>query len=204
MSAETFFARWSRRKAETAPAAPPDVVADASLAIPAAEPGEVAVKPPPTLEDVAALTADSDFKPFVARGVDEAVRRSAMKKLFTDPHFNIMDGLDIYIDDYSKFEPIPPEMLAQLNHAKDLLNPLAMLDRITPKPLAQAPAVELAEAAPAAREQPAAAPELGVEPSPASAPEPGLAPEATPITPSVALAAAKPVPEPHEHPIQSL
>ena len=37
-----------------------------------------------------------------------------MKKLFSDPRYNIMDGLDIYIDDYSKPDPIPPEMLRRL------------------------------------------------------------------------------------------
>ncbi|HEV2611481.1 MAG TPA: DUF3306 domain-containing protein [Noviherbaspirillum sp.] len=121
MEAESFFARWSKRKADTA--------SDTEQAVPAepAQPEEVL--PPPTIEDVAALTPESDFTRFVARGVDEDIRRSAMKKLFADPHFNVMDGLDIYIDDYSKFEPIPPEMLAMLNHAKGLLDPLSQFEQ---------------------------------------------------------------------------
>jgi hypothetical protein len=41
--------------------------------------------------------------------------------MFGDPHFNVMDGLDTYIDDYSKPDPIPAAMLRQLNQAKDLL-----------------------------------------------------------------------------------
>src|SRR5690606_6257185 len=73
--------------------------------------------------DVASLTPDSDFSRFVKKDVDEAVKRSALKKLFTNPHFNVMDGLDIYIDDYNKFTPMTPALLASLNHAKDLLNP---------------------------------------------------------------------------------
>lgn len=120
MAAETFFARWSRRKSEAA---------QAEVAAP--EPFEE-VKPEvpqPTLEQVAALAADDDFTPFVARGVDETVRRAAMKKLFSDPHFNVMDGLDTYIEDYNKFEPMTPAMIAALNHAKDLLNPLAAIER---------------------------------------------------------------------------
>jgi hypothetical protein len=48
------------------------------------------------------------------------VRNAAMKKLFADPHFNVMDGLDIYIGDYNKPDPIPPEMLRQLASAKFL------------------------------------------------------------------------------------
>jgi hypothetical protein len=43
-----------------------------------------------------------------------------MKKLFTDPHYNVMDGLDIYIDDYSKPDPMPASMLRQLASAKFL------------------------------------------------------------------------------------
>jgi hypothetical protein len=43
-----------------------------------------------------------------------------MKKLWADPHFNVMDGLDIYIGDYGKPDPIPPEWLRQLASAKFL------------------------------------------------------------------------------------
>src|SRR5690606_30000982 len=68
------------------------------------------------------------YSAFMAQGVDESVKRSAMKKLFSNPHFNIMDGLDIYIDDYSKFEPISPALLASLSHAKNLLDPLSQLE----------------------------------------------------------------------------
>jgi hypothetical protein len=31
-----------------------------------------------------------------------------------------MDGLDVYIDDYSKPDPLPPEWLGQLNQMKHL------------------------------------------------------------------------------------
>lgn len=61
---------------------------------------------------------DSDFSSFFHPQVDEGVRRSALRKLFSDPHFNVMDGLDVYIDDYSKTEPIPPAMLAGLRQAQ--------------------------------------------------------------------------------------
>ena len=43
---------------------------------------------------------------------------SALKKLFADPHFNRMDGLDIYIDDYTKPDPMPRAMLARLNQSR--------------------------------------------------------------------------------------
>jgi hypothetical protein len=120
MSADDFFSRWSKRKAQ-------DPVPPETIAAPAAAPAPEL--PPPTLEELAGLGHDADFRRFVQPGVDEEVRRSAMKKLFTDPHFNVMDGLDIYIDDYNKFEPIPPAMLAMLAHAKPLLDPLGHLQQ---------------------------------------------------------------------------
>ncbi|MGE5648991.1 MAG: DUF3306 domain-containing protein, partial [Bacillota bacterium] len=77
---------------------------------------------------------DSDFTPFVARGVDEQIRRSAMKKLFADPRFNVMDGLDVYIEDYHAFTPIPAAILATLNHAQALLDPLAQRENHLAEP----------------------------------------------------------------------
>ena len=76
-------------------------------------PDEIAAEvPPPTLEDVKALTAESDFSRFVARGVTPDVKNAAMKKLFADPRYNVMDGLDVYIDDYSQPKPIAPSRVA--------------------------------------------------------------------------------------------
>lgn len=76
--------------------------------------------PPPSMQDVAALNAESDFKPFVARAVAPEVRNAAMKKLFADPHFNVMDGLDTYIDDYSIPDPLPEAMLRKMVSAQFL------------------------------------------------------------------------------------
>lgn len=85
------------------------------------------VRPAPTLEDVARLTPQSDYSAFVASGVDQEVRRTALKKLFADPGFAVMDGLDIYIADYNQAAPLPEAMLAALRHApqalEDLLGP---------------------------------------------------------------------------------
>jgi len=83
--------------------------------------GEGAVNvPAPTLEDVQVLTPQSDFKPFMARDVDPEVKNAAMKKLFADPHFNVMDGLDTYIDDYSKPDPLPLSMMRKMASAQFL------------------------------------------------------------------------------------
>ena len=133
-SDDGFLSRWARRKALVKQGAPvpseaPAPVAELRPTAPlpqpataatAAEPPAVAAPPPPTLEDVAALTKDSDYSRFVAHDVEPGVRNAAMKKLFTDPHFNVMDGLDIYIGDYNTFEPIPKSMLRQLVSARAL------------------------------------------------------------------------------------
>lgn len=94
--------------------------ADASAAEAKAPQAAPESPPAPTLEDVAGLLPGDEISRFVARGVDEDVKRAALKKLFTDPHYNIMDGLDIYIDDYSKPDPIPLAMLRQMNQSKVL------------------------------------------------------------------------------------
>lgn len=136
MAAEDFFTRWSKKKPDATSSVDAEVPVTDISARPISEQtsdekinvqSDAAVKPLPTQEDVDNLTHDSDYSAFMSQGVDESVKRSAMKKLFTDPHFNIMDGLDIYIDDYNKFEPITPELLASLNHAKALLDPLSQL-----------------------------------------------------------------------------
>ena len=80
--------------------------------------GELREPAPLTLADAQSLTPDSDFKPFMARSVTPEVKNAAMKKLFADPHFNVMDRLDTYIDDYSKPDPIPQAMLRQMVGAK--------------------------------------------------------------------------------------
>ena len=124
--ADGFLARWSRRKSGLAepvdaemkhpslPAVVPVPVAAIAEAEAEAEPEPVAL---PTLADVAALTRDSDYSRFVVTGVDPGVRNAAMKKLFSDPHFNVMDGLDTYIDDYGKPDPIPLSMLRHMNQS---------------------------------------------------------------------------------------
>ena len=110
-SQEPFLDRWSRRKAEAKPE-PPPAVRDQDVA---------AKTPPPELPPVEKLTFDSDYRAFFHPKVNEDTRRAALKKLFGDPRFNVMDGLDVYIDDYSKTEPIPPAMLAGLRQAQKIL-----------------------------------------------------------------------------------
>jgi uncharacterized protein DUF3306 len=124
---ENFLRRWSRRKHERdaqergdgAPPAPPEPAQ--APAQPGTLPGPQAAAPaaptpiPAELPPVDSLDGlASDYEAFLNPAVDESLRRSALKKLFHDPHFNVMDGLDVYIDDYSKPDPVPESMLKEL------------------------------------------------------------------------------------------
>jgi len=111
---EAFLSRWSRLKRETR--AEPLKTADQAAELPAAAAPSPAAGEHLELRD----PATPEFREFFDPKVDEALRRAALKKLFSDPQFNVMDGLDTYIDDYSIPDPIPAAMLRQLNQAKNL------------------------------------------------------------------------------------
>ena len=135
---EPFLARWARIKRDQTQAAAPAAEMSASSGLELAntgidehlqpkmpeearaEPGlpnSTAPAPLPSLDN---LTPQSDFSPFMAKNVDTQLRNQAMKKLFTDPHYNVMDGLDIYIDDYSIERPLSIEVIRQMSISKTL------------------------------------------------------------------------------------
>ncbi|MCW5256005.1 DUF3306 domain-containing protein [Verminephrobacter aporrectodeae subsp. tuberculatae] len=120
-----FLGRWSRRKHGVRAGSP--VPEPVPVAVPAARapaeqmeppPQVPEAPPPPSLADAQALTPESDFKPFLARAVSPEVRNLALKKLFADPHFNVMDGLDIYVGDYTQPDPLPEGMLRKMASAR--------------------------------------------------------------------------------------
>lgn len=116
MSGEDFLSRWSRRKHAAKSGVkeePPAPAAAASQS--AAPPVQAEPQPAPPLPPVESLTPESDFTPFMRSEVDPGLRRQALRTLFRDPRFNVMDGLDVYIDDFSKPDPIPPDWLGKLN-----------------------------------------------------------------------------------------
>ena len=137
--------RWSQRKHAAArgepelqrsdpatKAAPKAATVPSTVAPTAASPGvppeSIATKPAAAepaipLPSLESLTIDSDFSPFMQPGVDEALKRTALRKLLRHPRFNVMDGLDVYIDDYSKPSPLEPELARTLVAARYLFNP---------------------------------------------------------------------------------
>ena len=97
---EAFLQRWSRMKREA----------------PVEKPAET---PAPNLPPIDKLTPESDFTGFMHPKVEDALRRVALKKLFSgDPHFNLPDPFEAYSGDWTGGEPIPDEMMATLNQAR--------------------------------------------------------------------------------------
>jgi hypothetical protein len=99
---EKFLSRWSRLKKESKTEPVPEA-------------------PAPVLPPVEKLTPESDFASFMHPKVEDALRRVALKKLFSDPHFNVPDPFEAYSGDWTGGEPIPEEMLKTLNQARDLI-----------------------------------------------------------------------------------
>lgn len=229
---DNFFSRWSRRKVQVrtgqplpvdVPAAPPAApvpaasqplvsrapaplqVAAGAAPAPGQSPEPAEAPPALTLDDVAQLTPEGDFKPFMARQVPANVRNAAVRKLFTDPHFNVMDGLDIYIDDYSKPSPLSAADMAGMVSAQFLK---LVDDPNEPKPTATSgstPAGPASQATP----DPAAGSDAdtatdnaqNTDPAtPATAESPVAAPDGQPTDPSSEAIAAPAQPEaPHDH-----
>ncbi|HQR22048.1 MAG TPA: DUF3306 domain-containing protein [Burkholderiaceae bacterium] len=139
---ESFLARWSRRKREAKrvadrpegpagpqmPATPAAAQADtgkqtAKEVVP--DGGSLSQSAPPTEAQLPSIDSldglRSDYQAFFQQPVAEDLRRAALKKLFADPHFNQMDMLDVYVDDYTQFEPLPAAMRMRMPSARDFL-----------------------------------------------------------------------------------
>jgi hypothetical protein len=105
---EAFLSRWSRLKREQEASEPEP-------------PAHAASEPAPVLPAVDGLTPESDFAPFMHPKVADALRRVALKKLFSDPHFNVPDPNEAFSGDWTGGEPITEEMLKTLNQARTVL-----------------------------------------------------------------------------------
>ena len=158
MSGEGFLSRWSRRKRTAAAAVRSEAAAPVAAPVPPPTPAVPAEPAPPApLPPVESLSIESDFAPFMAKEVDPSLQRAALRKLFEDERFNVIDGLDVYIDDYTKPAPIPPEWYERMAQ-------MAYLGDAAPKPqeAATAEADAQAPSAPAgiAASGPASGPDI--------------------------------------------
>jgi len=107
---EAFLSRWSRLKRE----AP-----ERGKAL--EEKKEAEAKPAPVLPPVETLTPESDFAGFMNPKVKEELRRLALKKLFSDPHFSTPDPFEPFSGDWTVGEPIAEELLAKLSQTRSVL-----------------------------------------------------------------------------------
>lgn len=116
----SWLLRWAERKARArsehaAAGSDPPVAAGPQAAADA-----VPQPPVPALPDLDALGPESDFRPFLDRRVDAALRRLALRRLFSQPAFNVGDGLDTYIDDCTAFTPLGEVVTADMRHLAEV------------------------------------------------------------------------------------
>lgn len=116
------LSRWSRLKrsgGEAVAVPTPNAVTPVEALDAGGESATTELELPP----ISAISLAEDFTPFMQSKVPQALKQQALKALFKEPHFNVMDGLDTYIDDYTVFEPITPEVMATLSSWKTIMNP---------------------------------------------------------------------------------
>jgi len=68
------------------------------------------------------LTETSDYSDFLSPGVSDALRKLALRKLFHLPLFNVVDELDDYAEDFTKFSSlgdiVPHDMKRMIEREK--------------------------------------------------------------------------------------
>jgi len=160
---ESFLGRWSRLKAEARereaiPAPGPDAPDSAEPHQAAAQASPDAPAPVVELPDLEQLDQDSDYSAFLTPGVDAALRKRALRKLFSSPKFNVFDGLDTYRDDFTNFPPLGDIVTADMrHHLERIARELAASTEDAP-PLAPPAAAATANVAEEVQESPAAQP----------------------------------------------
>ncbi|MGF1610507.1 MAG: DUF3306 domain-containing protein [Kiloniellales bacterium] len=106
-----FLTRWARRKEqaqrgeelpEAAPATTPAAPAGVETGKTPEEQAEEQAKLIESLPDIDSMTRESDFSVFMQKGVPQALRNKALRKLWRlDPVFANLDGLNDYDEDYT-------------------------------------------------------------------------------------------------------
>lgn len=134
---EPFLSRWARLKRESNETSPDE---SAQPAAPSPEqPGAKAETvdtgtaetvagagteedAPPELPPLDSLTEESDFGAFMHSSVDPALRRQALRKMFRNPKYAVLDPLDPYRADYAAFTALGDTITSDMKfHAERLL-----------------------------------------------------------------------------------
>jgi hypothetical protein len=165
---EPFFSRWARLKKESRELPAGDAAGSEAPHAPAAADGRAAdeagpASPPTAAETAAApadapplelpplesLTAESDFRAFMQPGVDDALRRAALRKMWQNPVYGVVDELDPFRADFAAFTPLGDIVTADMKfHAERLLREqLEKAAEAGETPASETPASETQDAA---------------------------------------------------------
>ena len=116
---EQFLSRWSRLKqAGGAEAAAEETLPEPSADAAAEAPAELTDDDMPPLNT---LGDDDDYSGFLSKGVSDALRKQALRRLFRSPKFNVVDGLDDYAEDFTTFAPLGDIITADMKHHMERL-----------------------------------------------------------------------------------
>lgn len=137
-----FLSRWSQRKrrsrdeperaseARGLEARDPEAPAAGDAPLPDRRSGDAPAVETVDEEQVAALPEpetlgiDDDFKPFMRPGVPAALKRRALRRLWTvNPFFNVRDGLDDYDEDYTDAATVVPNLRTLFEPGKGMPQP---------------------------------------------------------------------------------
>ncbi len=136
-----FMQRWSERKVAAQAEVDSDLKTETDLKVAHAdelenspldkslvtesnltEPEVQEFKTDEDMPPVEELTEDSNYSDFLSPKVSDALRKQALRKLFHLPFLNVVDGLDDYAEDYTKFaalgDIIPHEMKRMLERER--------------------------------------------------------------------------------------
>ena len=172
-----FLTRWSQRKAASRQAdVPPAEQEKLDASPPEPAPEAVEAQPElPLLPDPATLDADSDFRPFMARGVPAELRRDALRQLWrVNPIINSLDGLDDYYvtQNFTDAATVVPDLRTVYRIGKGMLDAVGRQNDAEPLPAPPAsdpkPAIASAPREAIADEEAAmhgAAPKASTEPA---------------------------------------
>lgn len=121
---QSFFSRWSQRKAEAETNPDSSVIEEELSAKQTAEDQidsleeqeEAPVLTDADMPAIETLDDDSNFKQFFSPGVSEELRNLALRKMFQLPEFNIRDGLNDYDEDFSKMPELTQAVVSKLRN----------------------------------------------------------------------------------------
>lgn len=119
---ESFLGRWSRRKqrARSGQDAPPEPTPPEGTVTPDGDKPAERVLTDEDMPPLDSLDEDSDYSEFLSPGVSESLRNAALRKMFLSPKFNVVDGLDDYADDFTKFAPLGDIVTSDMRHQMEL------------------------------------------------------------------------------------